>query len=81
MKHSLLLASLAAALALAGCATNPSLDHRVVCSLDGKATFLTTYGPVALTNPVPDADVICAKVQTAQVITVSPAALAASSAK
>lgn len=81
MKHSLLLASIVAAIALSGCATNVALDHRISCSLDGKAVFLVTYGPVALTNPVPDADVICAKVQTAQVVTVSPAALAASSAK
>lgn len=78
MKRLLILLCIAA---LSGCATNPALDHRVTCTLDGKAQFIVTYGPVALTNPVPDADVICAKVQTAQVLTVSPAALAASSAK
>lgn len=74
----IILACLACIIGLAGCATNPGLDRRVTCTLEGKAQYIVTYGPIAFTNPVPDADVICAKVQTAQVVTVSPAAVPAS---
>jgi len=71
MKSILILA----ALALGGCATNPGLDKRIVCTLEGKAIYTATYGPIALVDPVADADVICAKVQTQGTIVVSPAAI------
>jgi outer membrane lipoprotein SlyB len=78
MKQAILLL---VALILTGCATNPGLDHRITCSLDGKATFIVTYGPLAVTNPVADADALCAKMQTASTLVVSPAAVSASAPK
>ena len=60
-------------LALTACATNPGIDHRVVCSLDGKAAYATTYGPLAFFNLVPDADVLCATAVKTPLLQVVPA--------
>jgi hypothetical protein len=73
-------------LALGGCATNPGIDHRIVCSLDGHAAFATTYGPLAFFNLAPDADVICGTVHSTPAVTVTapviaPAPIAASGVK
>ncbi len=61
--------------ALGACATNPGLDKRIVCTLEGKAIYTATYGPIALVDPVADADVICGKVQTTGAVVVTPAAV------
>jgi outer membrane lipoprotein SlyB len=74
LKHSLLLLSV---LALGGCATNPGLDKRITCTLEGKAVYTVTYGPIALVDPVADADVICAKVQTSGTLVITPAPVGA----
>lgn len=48
------------ALLLAGCATNPGLDKRISCTRDGRAIYTVTYGPLALVEPMKDADSLCA---------------------
>lgn len=65
----------------AGCAANPGLDHRIVCGLDGKALFVVTYGPVALNQPVPDADAICGTVTKTPNLVVTPPVVAPSGVK
>lgn len=46
-------------LALSACATNPGVDKRIVCSLDGKALYLSTFGPFTFAEKMPDADKVC----------------------
>ena len=65
-------------LLLSGCATNPGLDHRLVCGLDGKALFVVTYGPLALNQPIPDADAICGTITKTPMIVVTPPVVSAS---
>lgn len=66
---------------LSGCAVNSGLDHRIVCGLDGKALFVVTYGPVALNQPVPDADAICGTLTKTPAVVVTPPVVAASGVK
>lgn len=44
------------------CAVNPMIDHRIAC-VGGKAVFIVTYGPFALTDPVVDANSLCPAIQ------------------
>lgn len=65
-----------AATLLAGCATNPMLDHKAVC-IDGKMSLFITYGPVALTDRIPNLDSICPQPVPVSVAAGQPAASAA----
>lgn len=68
---------------LSGCANmkNPALDHKIVCGLDGHAAFVVTYGPVAFTNDVPDADALCGSMQKSTAVIISAPAVSASGVK
>ena len=75
MKRLLLLA----AIGLSGCATNSNIDHKIVCDLNGNASYVVTYGPIAFTEPVADASPLCPKLSTTTTAVVIPAAVSASS--
>lgn len=76
MRHPALALALVGAALASGCATNPGIDHRIVCSLDGKAAFATTYGPIAFFNLAPDANVICGALSVTPAVTTTPAVIA-----
>jgi hypothetical protein len=82
-KSFLLYLLLSGCTAVSGCANmkNPALDHRITCSLDGKAAYVVTYGPIAFTEEVPDADALCGSITKTQALTVAAPAISASAPK
>jgi hypothetical protein len=72
--------TIALSLTLVGCATNPGLDHRIVCTLEGKAAFAETYGPIALFQTAPDANVICGSLIQTPTVSITPPVIAPAAA-